>query len=203
MRISCPFGVCATSGWNCTAYRPRPSSSNAAIGVVGDEAVTRAPVGGAVTESRWLIQTVCSAGSSWKSGDGSDLGLGLPVFAHVVRLDGAAEVTRHQLHAVADAEGRHAEVEDPGVHVRRPWAYTEAGPPERMSASGFRARTCSALTVGDELGVDARLANPARDQLAVLAAEVEDEHRALLRRLASGNWTTSALTAAGSWASPW
>ena len=42
-------------------------SSNAAIGVVSDEAVTRAPAGAAVTESRWLIQTTCSAARSWKS----------------------------------------------------------------------------------------------------------------------------------------
>ena len=35
-------------------------SSNAAIGVDGDDAVTVAPVGGAVTESRWLIHTTWS-----------------------------------------------------------------------------------------------------------------------------------------------
>ena len=33
----------------------------------------------------------------------------------------------------------------------------------------------------DELRVDPRLAHPARDQLRVLAAEVDDEHRPLLR----------------------
>ena len=44
-----------------------PASSKAAIGVDGEPATTRAPVGGATTESRWLIQTVCSAGRSSKS----------------------------------------------------------------------------------------------------------------------------------------
>jgi hypothetical protein len=34
----------------------------------------------------------------------------------------------------------------------------------------------------DELGVDAALSNPPRDQLRVLAAAVEHEHRPLLRR---------------------
>jgi hypothetical protein len=34
--------------------------------------------------------------------------------------------------------------------------------------------------VRDELGVDARLADAARDQLRVLAAEVDDEDRAIL-----------------------
>ena len=36
--------------------------------------------------------------------------------------------------------------------------------------------------VADELRVDARLPHAARDQLAVLAAEVEHEHGAVLRR---------------------
>ena len=69
-----------------------------------------------------------------------------------------------------------------------PSAYTDAGPPERTSAAGFRARISSAAeSMGDELGVDARLAHAAGDQLAVLAAEVEHEHRAILgARLGTG-----------------
>jgi hypothetical protein len=39
-------------------------SSNAAIGVVSDDAVTVAPGGAAVTESRWLIHTTWSG---WRS----------------------------------------------------------------------------------------------------------------------------------------
>ena len=35
--------------------------------------------------------------------------------------------------------------------------------------------------MGDELGVDAGLADAARDQLAVLAAEIEDENGTVLR----------------------
>ncbi len=44
-------------------YRFRPGASNAAIGVEAEPPVTVAPAGGAVTESRWLIHTVCS---SWR-----------------------------------------------------------------------------------------------------------------------------------------
>ena len=62
-----PCSVCSTSGWNWTPYRPRSGSSNAAIGVDGEPAVTRAPVGAAVTESRCDIQTVSSSGSPAKS----------------------------------------------------------------------------------------------------------------------------------------
>ena len=62
--ISVPRGVCSTSGWNCTAYRPRSRSSMAAIAVVSVDAVTRKPAGTSVTLSRWLIQQVCSRGIS-------------------------------------------------------------------------------------------------------------------------------------------
>ena len=52
-----------------------------------------------------------------------------------------------------------------------------------MSASGFaRADPLRRDVVRDELGVDAALAHAARDQLRVLAAEVDDEDWALLRR---------------------
>jgi hypothetical protein len=45
----------------------RSGSSKAAIGAAGEPAVTRAPEGGAATESRWLIQPVCSSGRPVKS----------------------------------------------------------------------------------------------------------------------------------------
>ena len=38
----------------------------------------RRPSGGAVTESRWLIHTVCSGGRSWKSSDSSASSSALP-----------------------------------------------------------------------------------------------------------------------------
>ena len=86
----------------------------------------------------------------------------------------------------------------PGSTCGAPSAYTEAGPPERISAAGLRARTSlGGDRVRDELRVDARLAHAPRDQLRVLAAEVDDEHRPLLRRgVAAGSGTTSALSRA-------
>ncbi len=73
--------------------------------------------------------------------------------------------------------------------------------------------------MGDELGVDAGLAHPAGDQLGVLAAEVDDEHRAATLRLpgrAGGRVELSGerqrlrrsqrgddLNCADSWAHPW
>ena len=62
-----------------------------------------------------------------------------------------------------------------------PSAYTDAGPPLRMSAYGLRARTASGeIVCADELRVDAALAHAARDQLRVLAAEVDHQHRPVL-----------------------
>ena len=54
--------MCRTSGCHCTPYSLRSSSSNAATGAPGVDAVTRTPSGAAVTASPWLIQT------DWLSG---------------------------------------------------------------------------------------------------------------------------------------
>ena len=108
--------------------------------------------------------------------------VGLPVLGDVVRLDLAAEVLGHQLHPVADAERRDAELEHAGVDVGRA-VCVDGGRATREDQRGGVA--CSHLGGGqsmrDELGVHARLADPPCDQLAVLAAEVEHEHRPLLR----------------------
>ena len=80
---------------------------------------TRAPGGGAVTESRWLIHTTWSGGRSRKSADSPSVGVRLAVLGDVVRLDGAAEVARHQLHPVTDAERRDPELEHGRVQLGR------------------------------------------------------------------------------------
>ena len=84
-----------------------------------DPATTRAPSGGATTESRCDIQTVCSAGVSFSSDRLLDLELRLAELGDAGAVDAAAEVERHQLHAVADAERRDAELEDARIDVRR------------------------------------------------------------------------------------
>ena len=60
-------------------------------------------------------------------------------------------------------------------------AYTDAGPPDRIRPRGERALDLlDRDVVRQQLGEDAALAHAARDQLGVLAPEVEDQH--LLRR---------------------
>ncbi len=95
----------------------------------------------------------------------------------------AAELEREQLRAVADAERRDPELEELRVDPRS--AVRVDG--RRAAGEDQRGRVPAAHLVGaervrDELRVDAGVADAARDQLRVLAAEVEHEHGALLRR---------------------
>ena len=92
----------------------------------------------------------------------------------------AAELLRHHLEAVANAENRNTELEDAGiqrgrtgvVHARRPAA-------EHNSDRVFGGNLGRGDRVRHDLGVDARLAHAAGDQLGVLGAEVDHQHRAL------------------------
>ena len=109
-------------------------------------------------------------------------GIRRPVLAQSGVGDLAAERLRHHLEAVADAERRHAEVEDARVerrgallvHRRRAAREDDAHRVLRRDLGG-------GCRVRDDLAVDARLAHAARDQLRVLRAEVDDEHGALRR----------------------
>ncbi len=92
-------------------------------------------------------------------------------------LDAAAKRLDHGLHPVTDAEHRQTELEELGaqggsagrVHGRR-----AAGEDQRGGiAAANRLDRC---VVREELGEDAQLAHPPRDELGVLAAEVEDQH---------------------------
>ena len=71
--------------------------------------------------------------------------VGLAELGHARALDAAAEVLGHQLHAVADAERRNAELVQAGSTCGASSAYTEAGPPERTIAAGRRARAAAAV----------------------------------------------------------
>ena len=106
------------------------------------------------------------------------LELGSAVLPGVVAIDLAPELTRDQLGSVADAENRNPELVDLGIDDRcaldsnalRAAAEDDAdGPAGGELGWGRRSR--------HDLGMHARLANPAGDQLGVLSAEIDDQHR--------------------------
>ena len=105
---------------------------------------------------------------------------GRSVFAFTGRGDLAAELVGEQLHAIADAQHR-----DAGIERRRVAAWggllVDAG---RSSREDERLRRPVADRLPrrgprDQFAVDAGLANPACDQLAVLRSEIEDQHQVL------------------------
>ena len=107
--------------------------------------------------------------------------LRLPELGDAGAVDTAAEIEREQLHAVADAERGNAERKERRIDARRAVRVHRSGPAaedERVRVP--RAYLLGRHGVGHELRVDAALAHAPRDQLRVLPAEVDDEHRALL-----------------------
>src|SRR5262249_28323706 len=105
-----------------------------------------------------------------------DLDLGAAEFAVVTAFDLAAELLRHRLLAVADAEHRHAGLIDRHrgerraffVHRRRPTGEDD-GLGLQLAAGGL------GLLVGHEPAIGPLLARAPRDELRPLRAEVDDQ----------------------------
>ena len=63
-----------------------------------------------------------------------------------------------------------------------PASCTDSGPPERITAFGFISLEGRfGLLERHDLGIDALLAHPARDQLRHLAAEIDDQNLVMRR----------------------
>ncbi len=93
--------------------------------------------------------------------------------------DGTAQRLGHRLEAVADAEHRHPEVEQRGIQLRRAVGVDTRGASGQHD--GLRVLGLDLLDgggVGDDLRIHPRLADPSRDQLRVLRAEVDHQDRA-------------------------
>ncbi len=156
----------------------------------GDDRRVLAPRGGAEAggELRHLVAVAHpdrlarrEAGEE-KAGRLLNIDLGAPVLAAVRAAHLAAQDVRHELHAVADAEDRDAEVEELRRRRRRPRredALRPAGEDDadRREAADLRERQVE----GVDLAVDAALAHPPRDELRELAAVVEDEEGLVAR----------------------
>src|SRR6266540_141796 len=108
----------------------------------------------------------------------------LAELGHPGAVDAAAELLSHQLHPVADAERGDAELEQLRIDTRRAFRVHR----RRAAAQDQRERVARANPirsngVPDQLRIDAAFAHPPRDQLRVLPAEVDDEHRPFFGRL--------------------
>ena len=173
-----PCGVCTTSGWNCTAWRRRSTSSIAATGASGVVAVTWKPVGRRadrveVAHPHLLVGRLAT---SEQHAGGDDLEIGAAVLASTGAGDDPAELLGEELRAVADAEHRDIEVVHAGVDAGAPSTCTDAGPPLRMMPAGCPIdQLGGGDRVGHDLAVDVRLTDAPGDELGVLRAEVDDE----------------------------
>src|SRR6185503_15901504 len=105
-----------------------------------------------------------------------DLDLGAAELAVVAALDLAAELLRHRLLAVADAEHRHAGLVD------RLWRERRVLCVHRGRSTGedhcLRLHLLEGLLrllVRHDLGIDLLLPHPPRDELGDLGAEIDDQ----------------------------
>ena len=138
--------------------------------------------------------------------------LGIAELALAGAFDLAAQLLRHGLHAVADAEHRHAKLEND--LRRRPFL----GFIDRVRAAG--ENDSLRVEAADEIGGDVKrmefaihllLADAAGDQLGNLGAEIEDEdflvsHLQSLestRAAGAALWATGSVSRRGSSALPW
>ena len=157
-----------------------------AIGQASVEAMSLKPGGSSVTLSPWLIHTLSMP---WPSGVrkssmpsnsarvAARAHLGIAEFAHLAGLDLAAQLPRHGLHAVADAQHRHAQIEHRLRRARRRvFGHRHVAAGQDHAAGAEFAHELVADVVGMDFAVDPRFAHAARDQLRVLRAEVEDEN---------------------------
>ena len=101
-----------------------------------------------------------------------------PVLTAVGAIDAATELLRDELRAVTDAQDRHAEFVHRGIDR---WCALDMH--RFRAAREDDARRLLRFDLGDrdrvrhDLAVDVSLAHPPRDELCVLRAEVDDQHR--------------------------
>ncbi len=96
--------------------------------------------------------------------------------ARMPAFDRAAELHRHRLHAVADAEQRQAGFERLLRRARRGLFGRRFGPARQDDSARRELRDLGRIVVpGPDLAIDADLADAPRDQLCVLRTEIEDQ----------------------------
>ena len=89
-----------------------------------------------------------------------------------------ADMTRNQLHAVANAQQRQATAQNLRVEVGRAVYQRALGTTRENDCDGIARRKLRPRdVVGHDLAINAELARTTRNELAILRAEIEDEDR--------------------------
>lgn len=105
-----------------------------------------------------------------------DLKLAAAVFALRGVFDLAAELMRHELHTVANAEDWQPEIEDRWIGMRRLFSINAGGAAAEDQALRMHRRDFFRGRIeGDDLRINLALAHATRDDLRVLRAEVEND----------------------------
>src|SRR5438105_15440327 len=128
---------------------------------------------------------------------------GITKLAYAAAFDAAAELGRHRLHAVADAEHRSA-LRPNGCRRARCVALRDAvwSAGKHDAARREGAYEIIAHIVGMDLAVDVQLAKTAGDQLRVLRTEVEDQYPAMRRGCHGSGRRSLSVTQRCSWGLP-
>ena len=178
---SAPCGVCATSGMELDAVEPAALVGDDREGRVRETASGSEPVGqlgdpvAVAHPDRVLLAHVPDALEERAVGE--DLDLGAAELRVMPALDLAAELRRHGLLAVADAEA-------PGCRPRTAPAARGATcrsspipgrPTGSPPSASSRERPASAFWNGTISRIDALLAHAPGDELGHLGAEIDDE----------------------------
>jgi hypothetical protein len=134
------------------------------------------PGGAASTSSPWLIQQTSSRFKSAEQiGIVAHVELRLAILAARTGAHDAAELARHQLHPVADAEDRQTAVVHGGVHRRRIGFIAGGGTSGEDDTEWFALQyLLQRSVIGHDLTVNFALPDTAGDQLGVLRSEIQD-----------------------------
>ena len=178
-RIAVPCGVWCTSGWNCTAQYFFAGFWMAAT-AFSLLAISSKPGGscfGFVAVRHPDRQRAFETFEQRRVGM-QQVDLGVAVLALVAGHDFAAQLVRHELQAVADAEHRQAEMQHALVGGRRIGVIDRAWASGEDDAGGIVLLNFFQRSgAGQDDGEDVLFADAARDELRVLRAEVEDDDR--------------------------
>ena len=178
-RIARPCSVCATSGWNSSALRlPRPvlHRRHRRVGAGRDHGEAGRHGRDQVAVARPHAQLPGQRPEQGRRHDVAHLHERVAVLALRRRGHLPAERSGHQLHAVTDAKHRHAHLEQRRIAERRAGfrhALRAAG--EDHADRATRGNRGRGRIEGQNLAVHRQFAQPPRDELRVLRAEIEND----------------------------